>query len=84
MLVLGFLFQNRIWQDRLAQFRDRDNSSQDGLGWLTFIKYGMPIFSEGHFGIPGQILGLSVGACFLEDEDYCSSFSILLGREELA
>ena len=44
----------------------------------------MPNFSEGHFGVPGQIRGLSIGAHFFEDEDYCSSFSILLGREELA
>ena len=44
----------------------------------------MPIFSEGHFDMPGQIRGLSVGAGFFEDKYYCPSFSILLGREELA
>jgi len=44
----------------------------------------MPNFSEGHFNTPGQIRGRSVGNGFLEDEDYCSSFSILLGRKELA
>ena len=44
----------------------------------------MPNFSEDYFGVPGQICGLSVGPGFFEDEDYCSSFSILLGREELA
>ena len=29
----------------------------------------MLIFSESHFGMPGQIRGLSVGAGFFEDED---------------
>ena len=38
----------------------------------------------GHFCMPGYYGGLSVGAGFFEDEDYCPSFSILLGREELA
>ena len=44
----------------------------------------MPNVSEGYFGMLGQTRGLSVGAGFFEDEDYCSSFSILVGREELA
>ena len=51
---------------------------------MTTIRLQDTIFSEGHFGMPGQIRGLSVGAVFFEDEDYCPSFIILLGREELA
>ena len=51
---------------------------REGNAWV------MPNFSGGHFGMPGQIRELSVGAGFFEDEDYRPSFSILLGREELA
>ena len=51
---------------------------------ILFDLCKMPIFSEGHFGMPGQIRGLSVGAGSFEDENYCPSFSILLGREKLA
>ena len=53
-------------------------------GGLVKVLSRMPNFSEGNFGVPGQIRGLSVGARFFEVEDYCSSFSILLGREKLA
>ena len=44
----------------------------------------MPNVSERHFGMPGQIRGLSVRRTLFKDEVYCPSFSILLGREELA
>ena len=42
------------------------------------------IFFWGSFWRAWADRGLSVGARIFEDEDYCSSFSIFLGREELA
>ena len=34
--------------------------------------------------MPGYFVGLSIGVGFLEHEDYCPSFNILMGTGELS
>ena len=52
-------------------------------GWAK-IDQLMPNFSEGHFGMPGADSRTLCRRTLLKNEVYCPSFSILLGREELA